>query len=115
MIGLWRITGEYSGFVFVELLFTVTETYRCTESLGFVVFDNVSNMDILIFKIERQLITVGIDWSVDYYRIRCFGYIIHLVVEAFLFGDEDMSNTEDREIWRCFGCFGKIHNIVVWV
>ena len=115
LIGLRRITGEHSGSALAELLFTVTETYRCTESIGFVVSDNASNMDTLVSEIERQLTAVGIDWSADYYRIRCLGHIIHLVAEAFLLGDEDMPDTEDRETWRCFGCFGKVHNIVVWV
>ena len=91
----------------------MTETYRCTEFIGFVVSNNASNMDILVSKIERQLTAVNIDWSVDYYRIKCLSYIIHLIAEAFLLEDEDMPDIENRETWRCFDCFSKVHNIVV--
>ena len=115
LIGLRRITGEHSGSALAELLFEVTEAYRCTESIGFVVSDNASNMDTLVFEIERQMTAVGIVWPADYYRIRCLGHIVHLVAEAFLLEGADTPDAEDRDIWRSFGCFGKVHNIVVWV
>ena len=89
------------------------EIYRCTESIDFIISNNASNMDILVFKIERQLTAVNIDWSADYYKIKCFSHIIYLVAEAFLLGDENMPDTKDREIWRCFNYFGKVYNIVV--
>ena len=45
---------EHNGSTLAELLLIVTEIYRCTEFIGFVVSDNISNMDILVSEMERH-------------------------------------------------------------
>ncbi|EGU78561.1 hypothetical protein FOXB_10928, partial [Fusarium oxysporum f. sp. conglutinans Fo5176] len=61
-------------------------------------------------------------------RMRCFGYILNLVAQAFLYGDDaasfelqseayDMLERveEDLEHWRAKGPVGKLHNIVKFI
>ena len=52
LLGLPELIHEHSGEAQTEALFSVTESYNCTESLGFVVADNASPMDTMVEAIE---------------------------------------------------------------
>lgn len=59
------------------------------------------------------------------HRVRCLGHIIHLAAHDFFFrrpsdtlgdGEKVHSPTpDDNMAWRDLGCYGKLHNIVVWI
>ena len=116
LLGLSRIAKRYSGAELAELLFTVTEAYRCTEQIGFLVSDNASTLDTMVNCMETKLNEADITWPADFYRLRCLGHIVHLTAIAFLEAKmPSLPAFDNREDWRNFGCYGKLHNIVVWV
>ena len=125
LLGLPELTNEHSVVQQTEALFSVTELYRCTESLGFTVSDNAATMDLMATKIQEQIINAGVVWDANLYRIRCLGHIIHLAAHDFFFrrtadNDNDTILTttpdvDDRAAWRDLGCYDKLYNIVVWV
>ena len=71
-------------------------------------------MDKMADNMAEALNGVGISWPADYRRIRYLCHIVYIAVTAFLtVYINSMSIYNDREAWRAYGCYGKLHNIVV--
>ena len=59
---------------------------------------------------------IDVNWNPIQHCIRCFGHIVNLAVSAFIYIDpKDMPPADDAAGWRVFGCFGKLHNLVMYV
>ena len=68
----------------------------------------------------------SISYDLYYRRLRCNGHIINLIVQAFLFGQEeddykdfnnDNTSPSEEQLarWRRFGLLGKLYNIATWI
>ena len=113
LLGLPKIKGEHTGVQFAELAFLITEKYEFTHRLGFIVADNADNNDIMVNEMEVQMTANGYDWDAKTHRLRCLGHIIHLAAGDFFF--KKTPDPYNDAGWRAFGCYGKLHNIVLWV
>jgi hypothetical protein len=107
---------------------SVLQDYGITpDRLGTFVLDNATNNDTCITALAR---TYKWDKSeVHRRRLRCFGHIINLVAQAFLFGAESevFAYTLDQlqkqidegliktNLWKLCGPIGKLHYIVVYI
>jgi hypothetical protein len=63
------------------------EDYKIWHKVGYVTGDNYGSNDIVCRLLGEFLKEKGITWSAKHQRIRCYSYIINLVVQAFLFMD----------------------------
>ena len=113
LLGLPKIKGEHTGVQFAELAFLITEKYEFTRHLGFTVADNADNNDTMVDEMELQMQANGYDWDAKTHRLRCLGHIIHLAAGDFFF--KKTPDPHNEAAWRVFGCYGKLHNIVLWV
>jgi hypothetical protein len=116
-----------------SILLLVLEDYGIVRKLGAIVADNASPNNVLCRLIENHWKKeLGLVWKAAEWRIRYIGYIINLVVQAFLFAnvmkpeklelyDEQDQNEElrDKNIkkqqFRLLGLLGQGHNIVVYI
>ena len=108
-------------------------SYEIIHLLGYIVSDNVSGNEKMMRFIEESR---GSAYDAEHYRIRCFGHILNLAAQAFLFAkDNSAVNEAIRQIkdsatdvderltahlrsaeaagWRQMGALGKFHNIDV--
>ena len=83
LLGLKRLIGSHSGENMAQLLIEAVKTYKLAKVLGFCVLDNAGDNDTSLRVVETFLLTQGVIWSADSYRLRCFGYIVSLVARAF--------------------------------
>jgi hypothetical protein len=68
------------------ILLLVLQDYGIVHKLGAIVADNASLNNVLCRTIETYIKEeADQDWSARNWRIRCIGYIINLVMQAFLF------------------------------
>jgi hypothetical protein len=65
------------------LIETLT-SYRLSHRLGFYGIDNTADNDTALSAVQDHLLTLGIVWSADAHRLRCFGHVVNLIVGAFL-------------------------------
>jgi hypothetical protein len=132
LLALKKVSGHSSESQ-ITVLWPVLEDYGIVRKLGAVVGDNASTNNVLCRLIQKELKdTLGLTWEADYWRIRCLGHIINLVVQAFLFtGVIDLNNLESydeqeeieafdmteaiRVQFRLMGPLGQAHNIVVHI
>lgn len=120
-LALREVEGAHSGENMASVLFEVLCEYQISTKLGYCTMDNASNNDTMSTFLESHLQQAGVDWDAQTHRLRCNGHVIHLAVQAFLFGhhpglsDDDKLSHEDLVRWRQVGPLGKLHNIVVWI
>jgi hypothetical protein len=63
------------------VLWLVLKDYSIVRKLGAIVGDNASTNNVLCRLIQKEFKdTLGLNWEVDYWRIRCLSYIINLIV-----------------------------------
>lgn len=118
LLGLKRVFGPHAGENMAPVLIQVLEQYRLLDRLGYCVLDNASDNDTTLRYIERSLAKRNIIWDAELHRLRCFGHIVSLIVNAFtdnkpLFRDRrhgDMKNFK-----RPFDALSKLHNIVKYI
>ena len=102
------------------------EDYNLKEKLGYFVFNNADNnnkcVEYILKKMRPEL-------EFYKYRFRCFGYILNLIAQAFLFGtdpdclaadffnEDDDPNDYTRKLkkWRERGPVGKLYNLVTYI
>ncbi|EED23625.1 hypothetical protein TSTA_070380 [Talaromyces stipitatus ATCC 10500] len=124
-------SGEEQARVFIEVI----NEAGLQGKLGCLIMDNATSNDKMLRYITKE--TENFDPIL--YRVRCFGYIINPVIQAFLFGaknhgGEDLMDQEEaislaikeirlltKETNRdirdkvALGSLGKLHNINIWV
>lgn len=83
LLGLPELIDEHSGEAQTEALFSVTESYNCTESLGFVVADNASSIDAMAKSIESVsfllFVSIALIFSSKWKRPAFNGMLICIV------------------------------------
>jgi hypothetical protein len=115
------------------ILLPVLQDYGIVYKLGAIVADNASLNNVLCRTIETYIKEeADQDWLACNWRIRCIGYIINLVVQAFLFinvmvmselesyddqdKNGDVTDEEARRArFRLLGLLGQGHNIVAHI
>ena len=91
----------------------MTEKYGFTDRLGFTVADNAAGNTAMVREMAVQFTAAGLKWDHLFHRCRCLGHIIHLAARDFFL--KEAPGPDDDAGWRQFGCYGKLHNIVLWV
>jgi hypothetical protein len=85
-----RTTTGHSGEIQWETLQPVLEDFGILEKIGVVVGDNSGTNDTLCRTMARYLATEKkINWNQTFGRLRCMGHILNLVVQAFLFVNDE--------------------------
>ncbi|KAF4311338.1 hypothetical protein GTA08_BOTSDO13153 [Botryosphaeria dothidea] len=129
--------GSHSGAEQWKLLQPVLEEYGIWHKIGYVTGDNHGANDVLCRALSGYLREKGTVWRVEHRRIRCYGHVVNLIVQAFLFMhsqeaveaackqiekldeasyDMDMIEAWRRNRglgWREMGSLGKVHNIAI--
>jgi hypothetical protein len=117
----------------------VLEDYGIWHKVGYFTADNHSSNDVLCRSLSKFLREKGIAWLAKHQRIRCYGHVINLAVQAFLFMDskeaveaacqkieeldEAAYNADMIEGWRKkkalswqeMGPLSKVHNICIYI
>jgi hypothetical protein len=119
------LEGPHSGENIATVITAVCQEYLITDRLGCFVLDNATNNDTCIAQLAREF-----KWDkkeVTERRLRCFGHIINLVAQEFVFGGKAdifqqslAAANQDIELdvpklWELRGPIGKLHYIVVWI
>ena len=129
VLALKDIIGDHSGENLSKAVLMVVQEWGITSNLGFFVMDNASNNDTMMRALQQELLRqYKIKYDAKSHRLRCFGHIINLAVQSFLFVKDtefikDCEQTslqydvtlEEIEQWRKKGPLGKLHNFVVYI
>ena len=126
LLSLRSLEGPHSGENQAEAVLSTMKTYNLKESaIGCFVLDNAYNNDTCI----RQL-GIELGWASDeakQRRLRCFGHIINLAAQAYLFGEKDEAFEENLhkyeaeikagqlKLWELCGPIGKLHYVVAYI
>lgn len=126
LLSLRSLDGPHSGANQAGAIQSTMKIYNLHESaIGCFVLDNAYNNDTCI----RQL-GIKFGWSPNeatQRRLRCFGHIINLAAQAYLFGEKDEAfeeslRTREKELkagqlklWELCGPIGKLHYIVAYI
>ena len=132
LLALKKVPG-HSSKAQIGVLWPVLKDYGIVRKLGAIVGDNAPTNNVLCRLIQKKFKdTLGFNWEADYWRIRCLGHIINLIVQAFLF--TNLVNLESLELYdkqeearvfditeavrsqfRLLGPLGQAHNIMVHI
>jgi len=117
-------TGEHIG----NTLHEVVTAWGISSNVGASVCDNASNNDTCVRSLYPRLDPSMTHKDIKACRLRCFGHILNLAAQAFLFGEDaaafeldagayDLQQRyeEDLQHWRRKGSIGKLHNIVKYI
>jgi hypothetical protein len=128
LIGFRELRGPHSGENIAEVVDEVLQDYGITpDQIGCFILDNATNNDTCISALAKTY-----NWGKEEVytrRLRCFGHIINLVAQAFLFGAESevIEHTLDQlqrqiddgtvktKMWKLRGPIGKLHYAVVYI
>ena len=119
-----RFTGRHTR----ENLAACFEPYSIIDQIGYFTLDNASNNDSALHHIAQHLKEQDITFNPIQHRLRCFGHLINLVVNSFLWGSDaevfeaHISTYQDlqeeaaeSEAWRRKGPLGKLYHIISWI
>jgi hypothetical protein len=128
LIAMRRLYGGHSGENQAELLMKILREFELTDHLGYFVSDNATGNDLCI---DILLKTLKPDLSADersHRRLRCYGHILNLAANAYLWGKNSYSFDDELIInntlkldqaelykWRKHGPIGMLHNTVVFI
>lgn len=123
-----RLRGSHLGLHQAEIVWSVIRAYGIQNRLGNFTLDNASNNDTALEELAARLLDIGIDFVVNEHRLRCFGHVLNLSVQAFMWGKdtEAFGNEEQGFVdlsielsalrnWRSKGPLGKLHNVLVHI
>ena len=87
LIALPKLLGVHSGENIAFTTVEVLKQYEIQNNVGYFTFDNASNNDTAIERINEILSNIAINREMSYEecRLRCAGHILNLVVKALLF------------------------------
>jgi hypothetical protein len=123
----------YSGKNQFSIFLFILQDYGIVQKFRAIIADNAAPNNVLCCTIEAHYKDKkGKEWLANNWRIRCIGYIINLVVQAFLFAnvidldklesynleDADGELTDKKAIrakFKLLGPFGQGHNIVIHI
>jgi hypothetical protein len=118
LIGLPRVRSHYGSDI-AAVLHTVIEVYGIGNNLGAFQGDNATNNDTTVAALCEW-------YSIDIteQRLRCLGYVINLVVQSLLYGEnlsgfkKELDGTSDLsqfKVWRKQGAISKLYNLVYYI
>ncbi len=128
LIGFRELRGPHPGENIAEVVGEVLQDYSIMPSqIGCFILDNAANNDTCITALAKTY-----EWGkseVFTRRLRCFGHIINLVAQAFLFGSDSevFAHTLDQlqrqiddgtiktPMWKLRGPIEKLHYAVVYI
>ncbi|KAF4966507.1 hypothetical protein FSARC_5821 [Fusarium sarcochroum] len=128
LLAFKRQVGSHAGENIAYTLGNVVRDWGINFKLGVSICDNAASNDVRLRNLYTTLDASITRADTEARRMRCFGHILNLVAQAFLFGDDaasfelqseayDMLERveEDLEHWRAKGPVGKLHNIVKFI
>jgi hypothetical protein len=128
LLGFRCQQGQHSGQNIALTVEEVVQGWDISHKLGVDVSDNAISNDTYIQALYSSLDPFITLMEVKACRIRCFGHILNLVAQAFLYGEDGASfeqesdiygirgqYEEDLEHWRSKGPVGKLFNIVRFI
>ncbi|KAM0721329.1 hypothetical protein Q7P37_003033 [Cladosporium fusiforme] len=90
----------------------VLQRYGIKHKLDFVTADNATASDTLCRAIERQLTLDGVTWNAATQRLRCFGHILNIATQVFMFAkDSDAVDVATQHTANTQSLSGKIISI----
>ncbi|RKK67065.1 hypothetical protein BFJ69_g14847 [Fusarium oxysporum] len=128
LLAFKRQIGSHAGENIAYTIRNVVRDWGIDGKLGVSICDNAASNDVCLRNLYTTLDASITRADTEARRMRCFGHILNLVAQAFLYGDDaasfelqseayDMLELveEDLEHWRAKGPVGKLHNIVKFI
>uniref|UniRef100_A0A0D2YDU0 AC transposase n=1 Tax=Fusarium oxysporum (strain Fo5176) TaxID=660025 RepID=A0A0D2YDU0_FUSOF len=123
-----RQIGSHAGENIAYTVRNVVRDWGIDRKIGVSICDNAASNDVCLRNFYTNLDASITRADAEARRMRCFGHILNLVAQAFLYGDDAASFElqseaygmlerveEDLEHWRAKGPVGKLHNIVKFI
>ena len=127
LVAFQHVSGAHSGENLAGELEAIARGWNFSHKVGVGVCDNASNNDTCLEAFFNRIEPFMDERDVAARRLRCFGHILNLAAQAFLFGSsgafelevdalEQLQQYEDaRARWRRKGPVGKLHNVVNFI
>ncbi|KAF5701032.1 hypothetical protein FMUND_14071 [Fusarium mundagurra] len=128
LLAFKRQIGSHAGENIAYTIRNVVRNWGIDCKLGVSICDNAASNVVCLRNLYTTLDASITRADTEARRMRCFGHILNLVAQAFLYGDDaasfelqseayDMLERveEDLEHWRAKGPVGKLHNIVKFI
>ncbi|KAJ0126955.1 Uncharacterized protein HZ326_29941 [Fusarium oxysporum f. sp. albedinis] len=128
LLAFRRQIGSHAGENIAYTVRNVARDWGIDRKLGVSICDNAASNDVCLRNFYTNLDASVTRADTEARRMRCFGHILNLVAQAFLYGDDAASFElqseaygmlerveEDLEDWRAKGPVGKLHNIVKFI
>ncbi|KAL7755641.1 hypothetical protein ACKLNR_014168 [Fusarium oxysporum f. sp. zingiberi] len=128
LLAFKRQMGSHAGENIAYTIRNVVRDWGIDGKLGVSICDNAASNDVCLRNLYTTLDASITRADTEARRMRCFGHILNLVAQAFLYGDDAASFElqseaygmlerveEDLEHWRAKGPVGKLHNIVKFI
>ncbi|KAM6505490.1 hypothetical protein FSOLCH5_15500 [Fusarium solani] len=128
LLAFRRQIGSHAGENIAYTIRNVVRDWGIDSKLGVSICDNATSNDVCLRSLYTTLDASMTRADTEARRMRCFGHILNLVAQAFLYGDDAASFElqseaygmlerveEDLEHWRAKGPVGKLHNIVRFI
>jgi hypothetical protein len=128
LLAFKRQIGSHAGENIAYTIRNVVRDWGIDGKLGVSICDNAASNGVCLRNLYTTLDASITRADTEARRMRCFGHILNLVAQAFLYGDDaasfelhseayDMLERveEDLEHWRAKGPVGKLHNIVKFI
>ncbi|KAF5701051.1 hypothetical protein FMUND_14060 [Fusarium mundagurra] len=128
LLAFKRQIGSHAGENIAYTIRNVVRDWGIDCKLGVSICDNAASNDVCLRNLYTTLDASITRADTEARRMRCFGHILNLVAQAFLYGDDaasfelqseayDMLERVEEvlEHWRAKGPVGKLHNIVKFI
>ncbi|SCO91193.1 uncharacterized protein FRV6_15321 [Fusarium oxysporum] len=128
LLAFRRQIGSHAGENIAYTVRNVVRDWGIDRKIGVSICDNAASNDVCLRNFYTNLDASITRADAEARRMRCFGHILNLVAQAFLYGDDATSFElqseaygmlerveEDLEHWRAKGPVGKLHNIVKFI
>ncbi|TVY74494.1 putative AC transposase [Fusarium oxysporum f. sp. cubense] len=128
LLAFRRQIGSHADENIAYTVRNVVRDWGVDRKLGVSICDNAASNDVCLRSLYTTLDASVTRADTEARGMRCFGHILNLVAQAFLYGDDSASFElqseaygmserveEDLEHWRAKGPVGKLHNIVKFI
>ena len=87
LLGIWEIEGAHDREHTTRVIYDVVKDLSIQEKMGYFVGDNTSNNNMAVCSLDKRVQEDrGIEFDPEERRLRCFGYIMNIIVKGLLFG-----------------------------
>jgi hypothetical protein len=128
LLAFRRQPGKHSGNHIALAIQDILKAWGIRDQVGVCIADNAGNNDTCLKALYPSLDPTMTDRDIKARRMRCFGHVLNLVVQAFLFGQDAacferdaytlaLWSDDEAELahWRARGPVGKLHNVVKFI